>query len=60
MSDIFKTDPRSTEEIVRSAISTENEDTCWDNIWILQARGGREELAAAAKLCHTQTNGLSA
>jgi HEAT repeat protein len=54
MSDIFKTDSRSTEEIVRSAISTENEDTCWDNIWILQARGGREELAAAAKLCHSQ------
>ena len=51
MSDIFKTDLRSTEEIVKAAISTDNEDICWDNIWILQARGGREELAAAAKLC---------
>jgi HEAT repeat protein len=54
MSDIFKTDPRTTAEIVRSTIATQDEDTCWDNIWILQARGGREELAAAAKLCRSQ------
>ncbi len=51
MSDILRHDSRSTQEIVRSAISTADEDVCWDNIWILQARGGKEELAAAAKLC---------
>ena len=51
MSDILRQDPRSTEAIVRAAISTADEDICWDNIWILQARGGKAELAAAAKLC---------
>ncbi len=51
MSDILKTDPRSTPEIVQTATSTIDEDICWDNIWVLQARGGREELAAAATLC---------
>ncbi len=51
MSDILKSDPRSTPEIVQVAITTTDEDICWDNIWVLQARGGKEELAAAAALC---------
>ncbi len=54
MSDILKTDPRSTAEIIQAAVATEDEDICWDCIWILQARGGRAELAAAAKLCESQ------
>jgi HEAT repeat protein len=53
MSDILKSDPRSTPEIVQAAITTANEDICWDNIWVLQARGGKEELGAAAALCES-------
>lgn len=51
MSDILKNDPRSTQEIIQLAITTTDEDICWDSIWILQARGGTAELAAAAELC---------
>ncbi len=47
-------DPRSTDEIVRLLLTTEDEDLRWEYIYTLQARGGETELAAAAKLCQSE------
>jgi HEAT repeat protein len=54
MSENFTTDPRRTEEILHQTIVTTDEEIYWDNVWILQSRGGNTELSAASKLCESQ------
>jgi HEAT repeat protein len=53
MSEILTNNIKSTAEIVEIAVATEDEEIYWDNIWILQARGGETELLAASKLCES-------
>jgi HEAT repeat protein len=54
MSENLKNDPRSTNEIIRLASCEEDEDSYWDLVAILRARGGDEEFIAASKLCKSQ------
>ena len=44
-------DPRSTDELVRLALSEKDEDAAWEFITFLHTRGNREVLAAAQRLC---------
>ncbi|MEA5574089.1 HEAT repeat domain-containing protein [Calothrix sp. UHCC 0171] len=41
----------STQEIIQTALITEDEDIYWDLVYILQVRGGDEEFTAASNLC---------
>jgi HEAT repeat protein len=46
----------STQEIIQTALTTENEDIYWNLVYILQVRGGEEEFTAASKLCESQNS----
>ncbi|NJL64711.1 MAG: hypothetical protein HC903_26465 [Methylacidiphilales bacterium] len=49
----FQNDEKSTNEIIQTALTTENEDIYWDLVSILRSRGGDEEFIAASKLCES-------
>jgi HEAT repeat protein len=49
-------DERSTNEIIQTALTTENENVYWDLVNILRTRGGEEEFTAASKLCESQNS----
>lgn len=44
-------DPRSIEELIRVALTVEDEDAAWEPVTILHYKGNREVLDAAARLC---------
>ncbi|BAZ06593.1 HEAT repeat domain-containing protein [Calothrix sp. NIES-3974] len=44
-------DKSCTQEIIQTALTTENEDVYWDLVHILRIRGGDEEFTAASHLC---------
>ncbi len=47
-------DKSSTQEIIQTALTTENEDIYWDLVHILRIRGGDEEFTAASHLCESK------
>ncbi|PAX49812.1 hypothetical protein [Brunnivagina elsteri] len=49
-------DEKSTNEIIQTALTTENEDVYWDLVNILRNRGSEEEFTAASKLCESQNS----
>jgi len=44
-------DPRSIEELVRLALTEQDEDAAWEYVAVLHYKGNREVLEAAARLC---------
>ncbi|NMG18296.1 hypothetical protein [Brasilonema bromeliae] len=50
----LRNDPRSTKELVKLALTEEDNETYWDLVWILRARGSDEEFEAASRLCESQ------
>lgn len=44
-------DPRSTEELIRLALTERDEDMAWESVTALHFRGTREVLEAAQRLC---------
>ncbi|BAY73482.1 protein YibA [Nostoc sp. PCC 7120 = FACHB-418] len=49
----FQNEERSTIQIIQLAGGEEDEETYWNYVWILRARGGNEEFVAASKLCES-------
>jgi len=45
------TDPRTTEELIRLALTEKDEDAAWEPVTVLHERGSREVLVAAQRLC---------
>ncbi|MBW3624201.1 MAG: HEAT repeat domain-containing protein [Armatimonadetes bacterium] len=48
-----KNEPRTTEELIRIALTEEDEDAAWDAVVALHRRGNREVLEAARGLCQS-------
>jgi HEAT repeat protein len=46
-----RNDPRSIEELVRLALTEPDEDAAWEAVTMLHAKGSREVLEAAKRLC---------
>ncbi len=46
-----RNDPRSIEELVKFALTEQDEDAAWEAVTILHYRGSREVLDAARRLC---------
>jgi HEAT repeat protein len=46
-----RNDPRSTEELIRLALTETNEDAAWEPVGVLRYRATREVLDAAERLC---------
>lgn len=52
--DFQRDDCRTTEELIKLALNTEDEDEVWEIVPILHFRGNRELLEAAQKLCASE------
>jgi HEAT repeat protein len=50
-------DPRSTEELIRLALTEQDEDAAWEPVSVLHYRGSREVLEAATRLCASTSAG---
>jgi HEAT repeat protein len=48
-----RNDPRSTEELIKLALSEQDEDAAWEPVKVLHFRGTQEVLEAAKHLCHS-------
>jgi HEAT repeat protein len=48
-------DSRSVEELVRLALTEPDEDAAWEAVSVLHSKGSREVLAAAKRLCDSDS-----
>jgi len=46
-----RNDPRSTEELIRTALTEEDEDVAWEHVATLHLRGTQEVFEVAQHLC---------
>ena len=53
---IAKRDTRSTQELVKTILSSKDEDEAWDLVQVLHARGTKKELNTALELCQSEAS----